>query len=168
MTEKQEDTVDELVSQWADEHPTLDVSALAVVVRLQHLGKLFGARANRALRAHGLKHWEYDVLSVLRRQGAPFELPASELARRAHRSSGAMTTRIDGLEARGLVARRASREDGRSVLIRLTARGRRLIEQALATRLADADEALRELPAAERQRLSESLRHLLLLFEQTA
>ena len=91
-----DDTVDELLAQWADERPGLDVSALGVVVRLQRLGKLLGRRANRALRRHGLKLWEYDVLSVLRRQGRPFALPATDLARLANLTSGAMTTRIDG------------------------------------------------------------------------
>lgn len=156
-----EDTVDELLQQWAEERPGLDVSALGVVVRIQHLGKLLGHRANRALKRHQLKHWEYDVLSVLRRQGSPFEMPATEIAKAAQLTSGAMTTRIDGLENRGLVSRRPSSDDGRSVLIRLTADGLRLIDQALHTRLEDATDAMSEVPAAERKLLATSLRKML-------
>lgn len=156
-----DDTVDELLAQWADERPGLDVSALGVVVRLQLLGKLLGRRANRALRRHGLKLWEYDVLSVLRRQGRPFALPATDLARLANLTSGAMTTRIDGLEERGLVRRRQSRKDGRSVLVALTAAGRRLIDRALTTRLKDAAAAMAQVPPADRRRLAACLRQML-------
>jgi len=155
------DTVDDLLEQWGRERPGLDVSALGVVVRLQHLGKLLGSRTNRALRRHGLKHWEYDVLSVLRRQGAPFELPSTEIARAVHLTSGAMTTRIDGLEERGLVARRQNDEDGRSILVRLTAAGLALIDLALKTRLEDANSAMAALPPDKRRRLSDRLRRML-------
>lgn len=168
MTEIQKDNVDDLIDQWADTRPGLDVSPLGVVVRLQHLGKLLGNRANRALRRHGLKLWEYDVLSVLRRHGDDCELPATELARQARLSSGAMTTRIDGLEARRLVHRRQSDEDGRSVLVRLSREGRELIDAALATRLDDAADTLARLPAAERRALAGSLRRLLLSVDDAA
>ena len=155
------DTVDELLQQWADERPGLDVSALGVVVRLQHLGKLLGRRTNRALKRHGLKHWEYDVLSVLRRRGKPYEMPATDIARAVHLTSGAMTTRIDGLEERALVRRRQSEDDGRSVLVRLTASGLTLIDQAIETRLADANSAMAHVPERERRQLADWLRRML-------
>jgi DNA-binding MarR family transcriptional regulator len=162
----QRDTVDDLLKQWADERPGLDASALGIVVRIQLLGKHLGSRANRALKQHGLKHWEYDVLSVLRRQGAPFEMAATDIARAVHLTSGAMTTRIDGLELRGLVSRRQSRDDGRSVLVKLTASGLELINLALHTRLDDAVSAMSQVPERDRQRLAESLRRLLADLEQ--
>lgn len=160
------DTVEELLSQWAEEHPALDVSALGVVVRLQHLGKLVGRRANRALRQHGLKHWEYDVLSVLRRQGRPFTLPATDIARAVHLTSGAMTTRIDGLEKRGLVERRQSSSDGRSVLVALSGSGHALIDKALHTRLDDATDAMQGLDRKDREVLADCLRRLLIELER--
>ncbi|MBT8084222.1 MAG: MarR family transcriptional regulator [Woeseia sp.] len=155
------DFVEQLLQQWAEERPGLDVSALGVVVRLQHLGKLLAQRANRALRQHELKHWEYDVLSVLRRQGPPFEMPATDIARAVHLTSGAMTTRIDGLENRRLVTRRRSGSDGRSVLIRLSANGRKLVDEALHTRLEDAEDVMQHLPDTERAELAACLRKLL-------
>lgn len=159
------DTVDDLVRQWADERPGMDVSALGVVVRLQLIAKLLRQRANRALRRHRLKLWEYDVLSVLRRQGAPYEMPATDIARAAHLTSGAMTTRIDGLEQRGLVRRRQSNSDGRSVLVRLTAAGLKLIDEAMHTRLDDANSAMAHIPPRERRQLAEWLRRMLMELE---
>jgi DNA-binding MarR family transcriptional regulator len=156
------DIVDELLIQWSHERPKMDVAPLGVVVRIQMLAKLLQQRTTAALKKHGLKHWEYDVLSVLRRQGAPFELSASEIADAALLTSGAMTTRIDGLEHRGLVRRRPSKADRRSVRVRLTARGRKLVDAAIDSRLEDAADALSNIPLKEQRQLADSLRDLIL------
>lgn len=161
------DIVDELLQQWAAERPKMDVSALGVVVRIQMLAKLLTRRTARALKGHGLKHWEYDVLSVLRRQGAPFELPATEIASSALLTTGAMTTRIDGLQERGLVSRRKSREDARSILVRLTARGIEVVDHAIESRLEEANEVLANIPVAEQKRIADSLRELLVGIQGT-
>jgi DNA-binding MarR family transcriptional regulator len=153
--------VDDLLVQWARERPGIDVSALGIIVRIQVLAKLQQQSTAAALKRHGLKHWEYDVLSVLRRQGAPFEMPATDIAEAAMLTSGAMTTRIDGLEERGLVTRRRSRSDRRSMLVRLTERGKALVDEAIKTRLENANELLAEIPAADRKTLAALLRRLI-------
>jgi len=156
------DIVDQLLRQWALEHPDKDVSALGVVVRIQMLGKMLQRQATGALAKHGLKHWEYDVLSVLRRQGHPFEMPATDIARAAVLTTGAMTTRIDGLISRGLVRRRNSKSDGRSIPVRLTAKGKSLVDNSIDTRLEDAARTLESLAATEKDHLATGLRQLLL------
>jgi len=156
------DIVDQLLQQWAQEHPEKDASALAVVVRIQLLGKLLQRQTTRALADHGLKLWEYDVLSVLRRQGPPFELAATDIARAAVLTTGAMTTRIDGLIARDLVRRRRSKSDGRSIPVRLTAKGKKLVDDAIDTRLKDASQTLARVASKDRDRLATDLRQLLL------
>jgi DNA-binding MarR family transcriptional regulator len=156
------DIVDQLLGQWVAEHPKKDLSALGVVVRIQMLAKMLQRQTTNALAEHHLKHWEYDVLSVLRRQGAPFELAASDIARAAMLTSGAMTTRIDGLESRGLVRRRRSKADGRSVSVRLTAKGKRLVDLAIDTRIDDANQALTKINVEDRNRLAIGLRRLLI------
>jgi DNA-binding MarR family transcriptional regulator len=160
-----QDNVDQLLQQWSRERPGMDVSPLGIVVRIQVLSKFLQRRSTAALRKHDLKHWEYDVLSVLRRQGEPFELAATEIADAALLTSGAMTTRIDGLERRGLVQRRQSKEDRRSFLVRLTASGRKLVDAAIESRLQDASDTLDNIPLAERRRLADSLRELILGLE---
>ena len=162
MTEINKDIVDELLKQWAEERPGIDVSPLGVVVRIQMLAKLLQQRTTRALKAHDLKLWEYDVLTVLRRQGKPFEMPATEIAGQALLSSGAMTTRIDGLEERGLVSRRRSKEDRRSMLVRLTARGIAVVDGAIESRISDSEDVLAGIPEASRRKLSAALRELML------
>ena len=99
-------------------------------------------------------------MSVLRRQGEPFELPATDIADAALLTSGAMTTRIDGLESRGLVRRRSSGSDRRSVLVSLTSKGKSLVDEAIQTRLDDANEVLDELTLSNRRLLTELLREV--------
>lgn len=154
------DLVDELLTEWAEERPELDCSALGVVVRVQLLAKLLSDDAEQALNRLGLKLWEYDVLSALRRQGKPFEMLASELAQASLLTSGTITTRIDGLEERGLVKRRPDRNDRRAINIRLTPAGKELIDEAVAARIASANDQLSCISDAERAKISAGLRKI--------
>lgn len=156
------DRVDKLLAQWRTERPELDASGLALVVRIELLAKLIKRDTARRLAEITLKSWEYDVLSALRRQGAPFELPASRLARASLLSPGAVTTRIDRLEARGLVSRRPDPADGRGTLVRLTRAGKRQIDRAIHVRLEAAEECVAGLGQRERQAAERVLRKLLL------
>lgn len=157
-----EDPVDKLISQWAHERPELDCSSLSVVVRVLFLAKMFRQSAERALAPLDLKLWEYDVLSALRRQGPPFQLPATGLARASMLTTGAMTNRIDRLEERGLVARATDPADRRGVNVRLTERGRQLTDAAIEARLTAANGQLEALSVAERRVVSEGLRKVFL------
>jgi DNA-binding MarR family transcriptional regulator len=93
------------------------------------------------------------------------QMAATDISNEAMLTTGAMTTRIDGLEKRGLLRRRKSPKDGRSVLVRLSLKGRRLIDNAVDTRLDDANEALASLDASERANLVLMLRKLGSLLE---
>ena len=152
------DPIDEILEQWSDERPDLDTASLGVVIRVMTLHRAFRRQADRALQPLELELWEYDVLSALRRQGRPYTLPATRLARETELSSGAMTNRIDRLESRGLVKRRPDSNDRRGVNVSLTAKGRRLIDTAIQHRLDSARESLRDLTTAEQRELARLLR----------
>jgi DNA-binding MarR family transcriptional regulator len=77
------------------------------------------------------------VLATLRRAGAPYERAAGELADHTLVTTGGLTKRVDRLEARGLVARRAEASDARKRLVRLTPDGLALIDRAIAAHLAN-------------------------------
>jgi DNA-binding MarR family transcriptional regulator len=159
------DTVDEILEQWADERPELDTASLGVVIRIMSLYKTFLKQATNALQPLDLELFEYDVLSALRRQGKPYSLPATGLAREADLSSGAMTNRVDKLEGRGLVRRMPDEGDRRGVIVSLSPQGKRIIDEAIQLRLDAADESLRSLAASERKQLAALLRKLKREFE---
>jgi DNA-binding MarR family transcriptional regulator len=157
-----DDPVDTLLDQWHQQRPELDVTGLSVAVRVELVAKLLRRGTEKALAKIGLKSWQYDVLSALRRQGPPFELPATELARASFLSSGAMTTRIDNLETQGFVERYPDPNDRRGVRVRLTASGRKIVDAALQARLTAAQSGIRALSARERKDIESSLRKVLL------
>ena len=124
------DVVDDILEQWSEEKPELDTASLGVVIRVISLNRAFLRQATEALAPLDLELFEYDVLSALRRQGRPFALPATGIARETGLSSGAMTNRIDKLEERGLVSRNPDESDRRAVIVALTPEGKRAIDDA--------------------------------------
>lgn len=160
------DAVDEILEQWSEERPELDTASLGVVIRVMSLYRRFLREATEALEEVELELFEYDVLSALRRQGKPFSLPATALARETGLSGGAMTNRVDRLEERGLVSRRRDEQDRRGVIVSLTGRGRRKIDAAIQLRLDAADESLRDVSPQDRARLARLLKQVCLSDEQ--
>ena len=156
------DTVDNLLSQWHAERPDLDVSPLGIAIRIEKLAKLLQRDTARRLAVVGLKPWEYDVLAALRRQGRPYSLPASELAKAALLTAGAMTTRIDHLENQRLVRRSPDPDDRRGVRVSLTAAGLKRIDAAVEARLAGAESAVGILRKRERSAAENALRTMLM------
>ena len=161
----EKDTVDRLIQQWRAERPDLDVSQLGLAIRIEKLAKLMQRDTAKSLSKLRLKPWEYDVLSALRRQGEPFEMPATELAKASLLTSGAMTTRIDQLEVRQLVSRKPDPDDRRGVRIFLTKQGVALIDKAIGARLTAAASGTRCLTRKERVSTDAALRKLLIAAE---
>lgn len=156
------DEVDRIVAAWHVERPDLDVEPLHVLSRISRLAAVLDERRTDAFVEHGLQGHEFDVLSVLRRSGEPFELTAGELAASTHVTSGTMTSRLDRLSARGFVSRRPDPADGRLVRVRLTEAGRGTVDGAFSALLASERELLRVLDGPGRQSLADALRVLLL------
>lgn len=155
------DEVDGLIAAWKRERPDLPVDPMHVWSRIHRLAiHLDGAR--RASFAElGVELWEFDVLAALRKAGAPYRLSPGQLTRETHVTSGTMTNRVDRLEARGLVVRESHPDDGRGVLVELTASGRELVDAAL-TRLLEVESSLlADITAGERDQLVRALRILL-------
>ena len=154
----EKDAIDEILDQWSKQRPDLETASLGVVIRVMTLYRSFSRQATRALAPVELELWEYDVLSALRRQGKPYALPATGLARETGLSSGAMTNRIDRLESRGLVLRKPDSKDRRGVNVSLTAQGRKLIDRAIQYRLDSARDSLQALTAKQQRELASLLR----------
>ncbi len=121
MSSKQSDTSSQLslaaqMTEPADQ-PFLDAARALV-----RAGFLFVNRSEGAYQAYDLTLAQMDVLSALAHaEGA--SLSCSEIAEKTLITKGGITWLVDRLEARGLVKRMPSRDDRRSVLVRLSAKG---------------------------------------------
>lgn len=156
------DPIDHIREQWSRERPDLNSEGFAIAGRLQVLGKRLGTRVEEALAPLDLTRWAFDVLATLRRHGPPYHMTPTELSRATMLTSGAMTNRLDRLEARGLVRREPDPDDRRGIRVALTNEGRELADRGVAARFADAADVAAKLSAAERRKL-ESLLHKLLV-----
>jgi DNA-binding MarR family transcriptional regulator len=159
------DEVDRIVAAWRRERPDLDVDPLDVLSRVTRLARHLDRARSAAFAEIGVEAWEFDVLSALRRAGAPYELSPGQLVTQTLVTSGTMTNRVDRLTARGLVERLPDPRDRRGVIVRLTPAGRSTVDDALAGLLARERDLLADLGDTERAQLSGLLRRLVLPFE---
>ena len=159
------DEVDRIVAAWARERPDLDVAPLTVLSRVTRLSRHLDLARRQAFARHGLEPWEFDVLSALRRAGAPYRMSPGALLTQTLVTSGTMTNRIDRLASRALVERLPSPDDRRGVLVSLTAEGRSRVDAAMSTLLEVEAGLLAGLPEADRERLADLLRTLVAPFD---
>lgn len=164
MTRTPLDAVDRITAQWGAVRPDLDVSPLHVIGRVSRLSRLVDRRLAENFARFGIEAWMYDVLATLRRMGEPYELSAGDLVRHTMVTTGAITNRIDRLEARGLVAR-TSTDDRRKVIVRLTPEGLDLVDRVAVDHLALEHELLSPLSPRQRTELVGLLRTLLLALD---
>lgn len=161
------DRIDRIRADLARVVPEHDTAGLAVTGRLLRLARLVEDRRGERLRELGLTPADYDVLATLRRRSGTRGLNPGDIQRAVMVTSGGMTKRLDRLQEAGLVERRPDPDDRRGVRIRLTRRGRTVIDRALRDLLAvERDLVAAAIPAdADRERLADLLRRLLVALE---
>lgn len=138
-----------------------DAAGLLRVIRLAaHLERDLVA-------ACAVKPGQFQVLAALRRRD-PSPMTASELARAAILTTGAMTAVLDRLEEQGLIRREIDSADRRARRITITEKGRSLIDRALDQRMAQHRALNANLTLEEREALSSILRKLLIAVEGEA
>jgi DNA-binding MarR family transcriptional regulator len=166
MARKPTDHLDRILAQWRRERPDLDVTALGVLGRLFRAAHLADAALAEMLAAHELQPGWFDLLAALRRAGAPYELNPTALMETTMLSSGGITKRLDRLVEAGLVERRPDPGDRRGTLVRLTRKGKGVIDKAVAAHVQNEELLLRSLAPRERRALDALLRSLLSGLEQ--
>lgn len=165
MSEPQ-DHVEEILAQWRTERPDLNVAPLGLYGRLFRIVRLSDDALAKGLAPYGLQPGWFDLLAALRRAGRPYELNPTQLMRATLLSSGGMTKRLDRMEEALLIERRPDPNDRRGTLVRLTRRGKRVIDRAVETHVGNEERLLGALTAAERHTLDGLLKNLLIQLEQ--
>jgi DNA-binding MarR family transcriptional regulator len=127
------------------------------------LGRIVERDLNDVLRADGLERSEHSVLTSLwfnPRWNTPSQLSATIV-----QTTSGMTKTVRRLERKGLVARFASPDDGRSQTIRLTRRGHSLAEKHIRQLVALWKERLDSYDSQQRSRLAETLWSFVMLLD---
>lgn len=159
---------DVIVDQWARERPDVDMARYGVLLRIRALAMLIDRLTDDTAKALGLSTSELYVLFALRRGGKPYRMRPTDIYKLLRVTSGTITYRIDSLEKAGLVERLADPQDRRSVVIQLTAKGRRLADTAFDLSVSSLGGSLKEIlhDPMELQATTSVLRKLGLMFDQ--
>ncbi|MEU6429634.1 MarR family transcriptional regulator [Microbispora sp. NPDC046973] len=161
MTEERRDSVDHILGQWRRERPDLDLSAMGIFGRIAQVTRVVEGRVEEVLDRHGLRPGDFDVLAALRRSGPPYTLIPSELSDMVMMSRAGMTSRLDRLEAAGLVERSLDPADRRSFKIALSEKGREVIDATMTDHAANLARLSSGLAPQDAATLDRLLRELL-------
>jgi DNA-binding MarR family transcriptional regulator len=164
-TEAQRDHVDRLLDSIREELPDLDLTVEGIVDRINGLSRRIQRLMDETLTERDLARGEWKVLELLRRSPEQQRSPGY-LAVHAELSSGAMTSRLDNLERRGLITRRPDPNDRRGIIVELTDAGGRAYEESTAAQAAKERLIASALTAKEKDELNNLLRRLMLVAEQ--
>lgn len=154
------DTVDDIVGQWAQQWPDLDVSAIHIFGRMHRSYLRYQASLAAVFDRHGINVASFDVLAALRRSGPPYQMTSGQLAEMSLVTTGGITLRVDRLEQAGLVERERDSTDRRVVYARLTARGKEVFDAAAREHFENENHMLAGLSATERTALADLFRKL--------
>ena len=160
------DHVDNILKQWRQERPDLDVTPMGTIGRVKRLNHALMRAMEKTWAKYGLTDASFDVLATLRREGAPYALSPSDLMTSTMVTSGTMTHRINLLENAGLIERVKNPEDGRGFLISLSQRGFSLIDEAVAAHVETQAQLVSGLTEEQRAQLDALLKQFLAGFEQ--
>jgi DNA-binding MarR family transcriptional regulator len=158
------DYLDEALVVWAREIPDLDPVTEGIVERIHILAHDFNVSSEQTLHEFALDRRSFKLLSRLRSFGPPYQRSAGMLANDIQLSSGAMTNRLDRMEAAGLIRRLPDPNDRRGTLVEPTATGHAAWDQAVGTQARREALIAGVLTEKERDQLHGLLRKLMRAF----
>lgn len=155
------DPVVTALHKWQPEAPHIDAGLLALLMYFAQIGQYVWRSNEEVAASAGLRFSDITVMGALRRLGPPYESTPTQLSHTFWITLPGMTKRLSKLEGLGLIERAADPDDGRSVVIRLTARGLATLKQLVAHKQPPEYYALAELAPEERSALLHLLPKLL-------
>ena len=136
----------------AEKYPTLNPSACEAFLHLLRTGDAVFAAESAHLSRHEISQGRFTVLMLLNRCAEQPSTPA-ELADEAGVTRATMTGLVDTLEKDGLVTRKNDSADRRTVLVKLTRAGLKLLDRMLPGYFASVTKMMHPLNSAERKQL---------------
>jgi DNA-binding MarR family transcriptional regulator len=158
------DRLDDWLEIWTREIPNLDPTTEGIVERIQNLYKDFDRSMEETLAKYDLDRRAFHLLGRLRSYGPPYRRSPGQLAGDMRLSSGAMTNRLDRLEASGLIRRLPDPNDRRGQLIEPTEKGHAAWDRTVVTQAEREQRIAGALTATEREQLHRLLRKLMQAF----
>lgn len=155
------DSIAVFLNEWQAQRPDVDPWPLGIIGRVARIDLYVQRHAQNWLAPLGLTWETFSMIAALRRAGPPFAQKPSDLLRMTLLTSGAMTNRIDRVEAKGWVERCPDPADRRGVIVRLTPSGKNLADRAIALHFKEAARLLGFLKKSDRVLLESLLSQML-------
>ncbi len=146
--------------------PAESLDIAFIMMRLARLSRLVQDVHHEQLRGVSMSFSEYSALHALSLSPPPHRLSPSRLNESLGLSSGGITKTVDRLESAGLVRRVPDPDDGRGVLVQLTARGHRRANLIFSKGLEHYADLFSGRPTGELEVIAGSLHTLLEVFEE--
>jgi DNA-binding MarR family transcriptional regulator len=146
--------------------PTLDPQAVLAFLSILVVAGDVERRIDAHFARYGLSQGRFVVLMLLNRRGEP--VSPAELAEAADVTRATVTGLLDFLEADGLVARTQRKDDKRMVDVRITKKGRDLLDRILPDHYARIASFTADLTRAEKKTIIDLMAKLRERFNQKA
>ena len=143
----------------AERYPELDPRAFEAFLHSLRTADAVSGREAEFLQQRGVSQSRFMVLMLLNRASETPSTPA-ELADETNVTRATMTGLVDTLEKDGLVARESSSSDRRTILVRLTEKGRTFLDSILPDYCRFVSEMMAPLSDAERKQFVRLLQKL--------
>ena len=154
--------MDAVIDGWRREMPDLDRPKLDFAKRVARLDQLQEEALSRCLAPWNLVIADFNVLSVLRTTGVPYELRPTDLCNRLVRTSAGIANIVKRLEQMKLVERIPDPADKRSSWVRLTGHGIEIAEETIRAWNTVQDKMFADVDPQLAQQASDVLRTVLL------
>jgi DNA-binding MarR family transcriptional regulator len=158
------DHLDDSLDVWVREIPDLDRLTEGIIERIEILAWNFNQSMEETLAEFGLDRRSFGLLGKLRKYGPPYRASAGKLSADMRLSSGAMTNRLDRMEAAGLVRRLPDPDDRRGTIVEPTELGLSTWDKTVGAQARREALFSSVLSDTEKDRLHDLLRNLMQAF----
>ncbi|GAB3532860.1 MarR family winged helix-turn-helix transcriptional regulator [Photobacterium alginatilyticum] len=156
-----QETVANILKKIEDNWPQSAEKCSPAILRLHRIHDYHQQDLIGILDQYDLQRADFSVLAALRRQGEPCCLSPTELYRSMLFSSGGLTKVLSRITTLGLIERLDNPEDKRSKLVKLTEKGKELIDRIIHQLHNHEQEFVSVLSEKEQEQLNSLLEKLL-------
>lgn len=156
-----QETVANILKKIEDNWPQSAEKCSPAILRLHRIHDYHQQDLIEILDQYDLQRADFSVLAALRRHGEPCCLSPTELYRSMLFSSGGLTKVLSRITTLGLIERLDNPEDKRSKLVKLTEKGKELIDRIIQQLHNHEQEFVSVLSEKEQEQLNSLLEKLL-------
>ncbi len=145
---------------WGNVVDIKDIVNIHLLFDISHMSRLILKKRKELLATFQLEPWSYDMLVILYQSGES-GLSPKELLKMTGVTSGTMTHRINLLSDNELILSTPSPDDGRSIIVSISNKGKDLIEKAIKAHAVESEKILNVLNKEEQVVLQQAAQKLI-------